>query len=167
MRLVADFPPRRLRFAPVQVMLDLWWTKWHWGRFSPSTSGFSANHHSTKFSILIITRGRYDRPIGDRSRYFFIQVTPQLSSRGWVDPVPDPLLLRKYGKVGNRTQDLWLCSQKLWPLDHRGAAIQYSLTTFDFLNRAYNKSTLAIMSGRWQSIMHNRSTRLIYLSKLV
>jgi hypothetical protein len=35
----------------------------------------------------------------DRSRYFSIQVAPQLSSRGWVDPVPDPLLL--------------------WPLDHR------------------------------------------------
>jgi hypothetical protein len=26
----------------------------------------------------------------DRSRYFFFQVAPQLSSRGWVDPVPDP-----------------------------------------------------------------------------
>jgi hypothetical protein len=27
----------------------------------------------------------------DRSRYFFIQVAPQLSSRGLVDPVTDPL----------------------------------------------------------------------------
>jgi hypothetical protein len=31
----------------------------------------------------------------ERSRYFFFQVAPQLSSRGWVDPVPDKLLLRK------------------------------------------------------------------------
>jgi hypothetical protein len=30
----------------------------------------------------------------DRSRYFF-QVATQLHSQGWVDPVPDPLLLRK------------------------------------------------------------------------
>jgi hypothetical protein len=30
----------------------------------------------------------------DRSRYF-LEISPQLSSRGWVDPVPDPLLLRK------------------------------------------------------------------------
>jgi hypothetical protein len=30
----------------------------------------------------------------ERSRYFFIHVTPQLSSWSWVDPVPDPLLLR-------------------------------------------------------------------------
>jgi hypothetical protein len=50
----------------------------------------------------------------DWSRYSFIQVAPQLSSRGWVDPVPDLLLLR------SRTRDLWICSQKLWPLDHRG-----------------------------------------------
>jgi hypothetical protein len=27
----------------------------------------------------------------DRSRYFFFQVAPQFYSRGWVDPVPDPL----------------------------------------------------------------------------
>jgi hypothetical protein len=55
----------------------------------------------------------------DRSRYFFFQVALQLSSRGWVDPVPDPLLLRKSGNAGNRTQDLGICSHKLWPLDHR------------------------------------------------
>jgi hypothetical protein len=54
------------------------------------------------------------------SRYFSIQVAPQLSSRGWVDPVPDPLLLRKSGIARNRTRDLWIRSQELWPLDHRG-----------------------------------------------
>jgi hypothetical protein len=56
----------------------------------------------------------------DRSRYFPIQVAPQLSSRGWDDPVPDPLFLRKSGSAGNRTRNLWICSEKLWPLDHRG-----------------------------------------------
>jgi hypothetical protein len=39
----------------------LWWTKWRRGRFSPSTS-VSPVIHSTKFSILTITRGRYNRP---------------------------------------------------------------------------------------------------------
>jgi hypothetical protein len=39
----------------------------------------------------------------DRSRYF-LEKAPELSSRGWVDPVPDPLLLRKSGSAGNRTQ---------------------------------------------------------------
>jgi hypothetical protein len=56
----------------------------------------------------------------DRSRYFFSQVAPQLSSRGWVDPIPDHPLLRKSGRAGNRTRDLWICSEKFWPLDHRG-----------------------------------------------
>jgi hypothetical protein len=38
-----------------------------------------------------------------RSRYYF-QVAPQLYSRGWVDPAPDPLLLRKSGSAGNRAR---------------------------------------------------------------
>jgi hypothetical protein len=37
-----------------------------------------------------------------------------------VDPVPDPLLLRKSGSAGNRTWDLWICGQELRPLDHKG-----------------------------------------------
>jgi hypothetical protein len=36
-----------------------------------------------------------------------------------VDSLPDPLLRRKSGSAGNRTRDLWICSQELWPLDHR------------------------------------------------
>jgi hypothetical protein len=40
----------------------------------------------------------------NRSRYFFFQVAPHLYSRGWVDPVPDPLLLRKSGSAKNRTR---------------------------------------------------------------
>jgi hypothetical protein len=48
----------------------------------------------------------YGRILGflDRSRYFFFQVAPQLYSRGLLDPVPDPLLLRKSGSSGNRTR---------------------------------------------------------------
>jgi hypothetical protein len=30
------------------------WTKWHWGRFSPSTSVSSANLHSTGYPTFII-----------------------------------------------------------------------------------------------------------------
>jgi hypothetical protein len=54
---------------------------------------------------------------------YFIQVAPHLISRGWVYPVPDPLPLRKSGSAGNRTRDLCTCSQKLWPLDHRGGHV--------------------------------------------
>jgi hypothetical protein len=42
----------------------------------------------------------------DRSRYFFFRVAPQLYPRGWVETVPDPLLLGKSGSAGNRTRTL-------------------------------------------------------------
>jgi hypothetical protein len=35
-------------------MWDLWWAKWHWGRFSPGISVSPANYHSTYCSALII-----------------------------------------------------------------------------------------------------------------
>jgi hypothetical protein len=58
----------------------------------------------------------YGRILGflDRSRYFFFQVPAQLYSRGWVDPVPDPLLFFS-GSAGNRTRAFRICSQELWP----------------------------------------------------
>jgi hypothetical protein len=43
----------------------------------------------------------------------FFQVAPHLSSRGYIDPVPDPLLCRKFGTARNRTHDLWVSSQEL------------------------------------------------------
>jgi hypothetical protein len=51
----------------------------------------------------------------DRSSYYFFQVAPKLYSWGWVDPVADPEILRKSGRAGNQTQDLWIYSQELWP----------------------------------------------------
>jgi hypothetical protein len=55
---------------------------------------------------MVSVTDRYGRILGflDRSRYFFFQVAPQLYSRGLVDPIPDPLLLRKSGSTGNRIQ---------------------------------------------------------------
>jgi hypothetical protein len=34
-------------------MWVLWWTKWHWGRFSPSTSDAPATSHSIDCSTFI------------------------------------------------------------------------------------------------------------------
>jgi hypothetical protein len=68
---------------------------------------------SAKFAPTFVDRGcrmiSVTDPYGsigflDRSRYFFFQAAPQLYPRGWVNPVPDPLLLRKFASVGNRTQ---------------------------------------------------------------
>jgi hypothetical protein len=74
---------------------------------------------------VVSTTYPYGRNLGflDRSRCVFFQVAPQLYLRGWVDPVPDPLLLRKSDSAGNWTRDLWNCCQELWPLDHRGGLL--------------------------------------------
>jgi hypothetical protein len=34
------------------VMCDLWWTKWRWGRFSPSSSDSPANIYSINFCTI-------------------------------------------------------------------------------------------------------------------
>jgi hypothetical protein len=60
--------------SPQDRMWSLWWTKRHWGRFSPSTSVSVANH-STQFSINTITRGWHNRPISGRSAEW-TQLTP-------------------------------------------------------------------------------------------
>jgi hypothetical protein len=43
-----------------------------------------------------------------------------------MDPVPDPLLLKKSCSAAIQTRDFWICSQELWPLDHRGIISNYS-----------------------------------------
>jgi hypothetical protein len=45
----------------------------------------------------------------------FLQVAPQ----AWVDPVPDPLLLRKSGSVGNRTRTSRFVDRNSWQLEVR------------------------------------------------
>jgi hypothetical protein len=52
------------------------------GRFSPSTSVSLANHHSTDFSIIIITRGWHNRPIGGRSaEWTQLDFTPHYTNK--------------------------------------------------------------------------------------
>jgi hypothetical protein len=50
---------------------------------------------------------------------FFYQVAPQLYSRGWVDPVPDPLLFF-FGSAGNRTGASGSVAKNS---DHRGGRL--------------------------------------------
>jgi hypothetical protein len=64
---VSGFPPRRPGFDPRSSHVDLWWTKWLWRRFSPSTSVSLASSHPTYCStLIIITRGLYSRPSSGR-----------------------------------------------------------------------------------------------------
>jgi hypothetical protein len=53
-----------------------------------------------------------------------------------VDPVPDPRLLRKFDSAENRTRDLWIYSQELWPLDHSGGLYSnYIFYNIDYCSR--------------------------------
>jgi hypothetical protein len=81
-----------------------------------------------------------NRSFLDRSRYFLLQVAPHLCSRGWVSPVSDPQLIRKSDSTGNRTRDLCICNQELWPLDNRGGPLymnNYNHFYFENLNQKW------------------------------
>jgi hypothetical protein len=85
----------------------------------------------------------------DRSRYSFFQVAPHLYSRGWVDPVPDPLLLRKSDSAGNRARNLWICSQELWSLDHRGGSTNLIYSPYFKLCAYLNFLNIGIHQTSW------------------
>jgi hypothetical protein len=86
-RAVAQAVTRWLPTAATRVrvrasMWGSWWTKRHWGRFSPRTSVSPASHHSTNFSITIIARGWNNRRIGGRSaEWTQLDSTPHFA--GW------------------------------------------------------------------------------------
>jgi hypothetical protein len=64
-RAIAQVVSRWLPTAAVRVRVRVWWTKWCWGRFSPSTSFSPANLHSTDCSTVttIYHLGLYNRPV--------------------------------------------------------------------------------------------------------
>jgi Tfp pilus assembly protein FimT len=74
-----SFPPRRPCLSTGQVMWDSWWTKWHWGRFSPSTSVSTANYHSRDCSThsLSTVAGTIGRISGRRTKWTQSHPTPR------------------------------------------------------------------------------------------
>jgi hypothetical protein len=76
---IYGFPPQWPGFKPESGQVEFVVDKVALGRFSPSTSVSPANLHSTKFSIIIITRSRYNRPIGGRrAEWTQLNSTPPL-----------------------------------------------------------------------------------------
>jgi hypothetical protein len=59
----------------------------------PLVGEISVNFFGWRCNVVSVT-DPHDRILVflNRSRYVFFQVAPQLNSRGWVDPVSDPLL---------------------------------------------------------------------------
>jgi hypothetical protein len=80
---------------------------------------------------VVSVKDHYDPILSflDRSHYFFFQVAPKLYSRGWVDPVPDPLLLRKSGSAENRTQTSGSVARNSdWNLNFEFFIVHFNLT---------------------------------------
>jgi hypothetical protein len=85
-RLVDAFHPGGPGSSPCQVLWNLFWTKWHWVRLSPSTSVFPVTQStdcSTRIIIIIIiimsciVRGWFNRPNGcRRSKWTQSHFTP-------------------------------------------------------------------------------------------
>jgi hypothetical protein len=118
-----------------KTIFELNWTLWP---ESASELYWPSNRRlSTKLVPTFADRGRHMVSVMDPyGHYFFFQVALQLYSRDWVDPVPDPLLLRKSDSARNRTPDLWICSQKLWALDHRGGLRKQYLHTLCIVKKS-------------------------------
>jgi hypothetical protein len=84
-----------------------------------------------------------------------------------MDPVPDPLLRIKSSSAGNRIQGLWVSSQELWPLDHRGG--QHVIYTTDIVTYWGVASLIkrGLESVRiyslWRDHNHRRLQSLVHL----
>jgi hypothetical protein len=100
----------------------------------PLFSEDSANFFADRGCHVVSVTNPYGRILGflDQSRYCFFQVAPHLYSRGWVDPIPDPLLFFLV-VPGNRIRGFRICSQELWTLDHRGGLDTNLLFLFNVL----------------------------------
>jgi hypothetical protein len=81
-----------------------------------------------------------------------------LTSRGSVDPVPDPLLLRKSGSAGDRTRDLCICSQKLWPLDHRGGRVHWQGSLNLYLITFWSYAHFVLLKSFHTPLLSSQST---------
>jgi hypothetical protein len=119
--------------------------------YRPSESRLSPTFANRGCHMVRVTYA-YGHSLGflDQSRYFLFQVA-QLSSRGWVDPVPDPLLLRKSGSTRNRTRTSGSVARNSWPLDHIGGpspvlnvGIVRSMVDISISERRYIKHTTIV-----------------------
>jgi hypothetical protein len=79
-QLVASFPPRRPGFAPGSGQVGFVVNKVALKQVSSEYFGSPANLRSTKFSILTITRGKYNRPeVADRIKKNGKQMTEEVN----------------------------------------------------------------------------------------
>jgi hypothetical protein len=85
----------------------------------PHVDEVSANFCGWKVSCG--QRKRSPRPYFRFSRpesLLFLSSSPSILLTRLSEPRSRPTTSQKICSAGNRTRDLWICSQELWPLDH-------------------------------------------------
>jgi hypothetical protein len=113
-------PWKLIQFWFMSWLLLTLWPESATELYRPSDRRFSKKLMPTfadRGCYVVSVTDPYGRILGflDRSCYFFVQVAPQLYSRGEVDPVPDPLLIRKSRSDGNQT---WTSGSVVRNSDH-------------------------------------------------
>jgi hypothetical protein len=112
----------------------------------------------------------YRRNLGfiDCSRYHFFQVGPQLYSRGWVGPVPDPLLLKKSGSAGNRnpvhTAPSYFCYPPTYVSFLPSFQLKFSVYSSSSscgLHILSNSSALSYRSYLWKNAIYESPSHLV------
>jgi hypothetical protein len=103
--------------------------------YRPSDCRFSAKLVPTfadRGSHMISVTDPYGHILGslDRSRYFFFQIAPQLYSRGQVDPVSDPLLLRKSSSRPVRNINSYM-------RDYRNTTVKKFISSFRHIQKCW------------------------------
>jgi hypothetical protein len=93
----------------------------------------------------------------DRNRYFSFKQLLIYPHKGLEDPVPDPLLFRKSGSAKNWIRDLWVSSQELWPLDHRGGR---NVTTEFFNSKGLHMLSKIILWRVWSNAVVARQRKV-------
>jgi hypothetical protein len=73
--------------------------------------------------------------------FFSFQAAPQLSHEAERTPFQSHYYSENVVAPGNWTRNLWVCSQELWPLDHRGGR---SLNNFFYWNLGQPRTLLQL-----------------------
>jgi hypothetical protein len=81
-----------------------------------------------------------------------------------VDPVPDPLILRKSGSTGNRTRTSGLAARNSWPPDHRGGRKETTHKNLQMLKRCL-KASLQIHMNEPQDELHLKKEMRAYIGQ--
>jgi hypothetical protein len=103
----------------------------------------------------------------------FYQVAPQMYSRGWVDPVPNPLVFYFFffffsenlvvPGIDPRPPDLY---QELWPLDHRSGQTIYKVSDKFGATIFRTKGCTVTLCTTWYLINRNRTSYFWYFRYL-